>query len=100
MNAAPASTSSAGGGGCFIATAAYGTNMQSEVRYLRAFRDEYLLTNAAGQWFVKMYYRFSPSVAQTIRNSELLRSVVRGLLSPLVKMSRNTVSKRYLDLQK
>lgn len=100
VNAAPPSTSSDGGGGCFIATAAYGSNMEYDVRYLRAFRDEYLLTNAPGQWFVKMYYRYSPPVANTIRRNELLRSVVRGLLSPLVKMSRNTVSKHYLDLQK
>ncbi len=89
-----------GGSGCFIATAAYGSPMESEVRYLRAFRDEYLLTNSAGKWFVKMYYRYSPALATGIKNNENLKSIVRGLLTPFVKMSRQTVSKNYLDMQK
>ena len=37
---------------CFIATAAWGTPMQEDVRYLRAIRDEYLLTNSVGRKFV------------------------------------------------
>jgi len=100
VNAAPIAAASGGGGGCFIATAAYGTNMEPDVRYLRAFRDEYLLTNAAGRWFVKMYYRYSPALADKIREHEYLRTTVRALLSPLVILSRRSVSKPYLDLQK
>lgn len=103
VDAAPpvAATPSPGGTkSCFIATAAYGSPMQTEVRYLRAFRDQYLLTNAPGRWFVKMYYRYSPALAAIIKDSESLRSSVRVLLTPLVKMSHQIVSKNYLNLQK
>lgn len=89
-----------GGGGCFIATAAWGTPMQQEVRYLRAFRDEYLQTNAIGRKFVAAYYSLSPPVADYIRGNETLRSVVRTGLAPLVELSRKLVSNDVLAAQK
>jgi uncharacterized repeat protein (TIGR01451 family) len=100
VNAASVAATSSGGGGCFIATAAYGSNMEQDVRYLRAFRDEYLLKNSAGRWFVKIYYRYSPSLASVIRENDTLKSSVRALLSPFVFMSRKSVSQDYLELQK
>jgi hypothetical protein len=45
------------GGGCFIATAAFGSYMEPKVKLLRDFRDEYLLDSTPGKWFVKQYYR-------------------------------------------
>jgi hypothetical protein len=90
---------SGGGGGCFIATAAFGTPMAAEVRYLRAFRDEYLLTNAPGRWFVDLYYRASPPVAEWLRSHETLRAWVRAGLAPLVAMSRRLVSGEALAAQ-
>jgi serine protease len=79
------------GGGCFIATAAFGTPMAQDVRYLRAFRDEYLQTNDAGRWFVKQYYKYSPPLADYLRQHDDLRAVVRAGLSPLVGLSRAVV---------
>jgi len=88
-----------GGGGCFIATAAYGTPMANDVRYLRAFRDEYLQTNDAGRWFVTQYYKYSPPLADYLRQHDDLRAVVRTALSPLVGMSRAVIDERALAAQ-
>lgn len=99
-NAATFTTAAGGGGGgCFIATAAYGTSMAHDVRYLRAFRDEYLQTHDAGRWFVKQYYKYSPSLADYLRQDDDLRAVVRGALSPLIGLSRAIVSDSALAAQ-
>ncbi len=73
-----------GGGGCFIATAAYGTDRAGDVQVLRRFRDEHLLTNAPGRAFVRMYYQYSPPVADLIAGSEVLKTLVRTSLVPVV----------------
>ncbi len=69
---------------CFIATAAYGSFMHPYVTELRAFRDNYLLTNELGRAFVAFYYRNSPPIANYIAQHELLRGVTRIALTPIV----------------
>jgi hypothetical protein len=81
-----------GAGGCFIATAAYGTPMAEEIQILREFRDEYLLPDPAGKALVDFYYQVSPPVAEFISEHPTLKPVVRAWLSPAVAMSTIAVN--------
>jgi Tol biopolymer transport system component len=75
------------GGGCFIATAAYGSSLEPHVMTLRQFRDEYLLTNKLGIKFVDIYYKYSPSIANFIAEHNSLRSATRIGIAPFVGFS-------------
>ena len=71
--------------GCFIATAAYGTDTAKEIDILREFRDAVLLPNSLGAKFVSLYYKTSPPIANFISRHEVLRTVVRlCFLDPIV----------------
>src|SRR3990170_1502633 len=74
----------AGGGGCFIATAAYGSYLDPQVMVLREFRDKYLLTNIPGKAFVAFYYRISPPIADFISRHEYARVSTRLLLTSVI----------------
>jgi len=75
------------GGGCFIATAAYGTPVAEEIENLREFRDKYLMTNPVGKGLVEFYYRVSPPIAEFITKHPSLKPIVRVGLLPAVAMS-------------
>jgi hypothetical protein len=83
----PASKGDGGGGGCFIATAAFGSPMAGQVEILRQFRDRYLLTNAAGKKFVAWYYRNGPFAAHWIEDKPVAKAAVRTALYPLIGFS-------------
>jgi len=73
--------------GCFIATAAFGSKFEKHVRLLRRFRDFYLMPNSIGRAFVKAYYRYSPPMADFIAKHNILRTMVRWGLVPLIAAS-------------
>jgi hypothetical protein len=81
-----------GAGGCFIATAAYGTPMAEEIQILREFRDAYLLTNPVGKALVGLYYKVSPPIADFIAEHPGLKPMVRTGLLPAVAMSTMAVN--------
>ncbi|MDH4299292.1 MAG: hypothetical protein OEV57_05580 [Dehalococcoidia bacterium] len=77
--------------GCFIATAAYGTDTAKQLDILREFRDTILLPNSLGAKLVSFYYKTSPAIANFISQREILRTVVRtGFVDPIVKMLKWT----------
>ena len=76
-----------GGGGCFIATAAFGSKVQKHVQILRHFRDLYLMPHSIGRAFVNAYYKYSPPIANFIAGHDTLRMLVRWSLVPLIGFS-------------
>ena len=72
---------------CFIATAAFGSAVESHVKVLRSFRDTFLTPYALGRIFVRTYYKYSPPLAQFIAKHEILKIAVRIGLLPLIGFS-------------
>jgi hypothetical protein len=87
VGAATVGADSGAGGGCFIATAAFGSYMEPNVKLLREFRDLYLLTNRPGRRFVEVYYHYGPLAADYIEEHDWLKPIVRLALMPLVGIS-------------
>lgn len=72
------------GGGCYISTATFGTDLEGKTVILKTFRDNYLQKCAVGRELVKTYYKYSPPIADYIAERDWLRSVVRILLLPII----------------
>ena len=76
------------GGGCLIATAAYGSEMAPQVQLLREIRDNQLMNTESGSAFMStfndVYYTFSPTIADMERESPLFKEAVKLGLTPLL----------------
>ena len=79
------------GGGCFIATAAYGSPLHPHLDILRDFRDTYLMPNKLGCKLVDLYYMYSPYIAELIAKHKALKVIVRNQLVPLVAFSYSMI---------
>lgn len=77
-----------GGGGCLIATAAFGSELTPQVQFLRDFRDNHILSTVAGSSFMNVfntwYYSFSPYVADYERQQPWLQQTVKTAIYPLL----------------
>ena len=69
---------------CFIATAAYGSDMDQHVQMLRKFRNEYMAPFWVGRKMVKAYYSVSPAIAHWIAQHEEARTIARWMLWPVM----------------
>ena len=77
------STQGGGGGGCFIATASFGSLEHPIVRDLIWFRDNILLRSSLGKSFVNAYYHYSPPLAAWIKQVPQRRWIGMLCLAPL-----------------
>ena len=76
------------GGGCLIATAAFGSELAPQVQFLREIRDNTVLQTQSGSAFMngfnQFYYSFSPAVADHERENPAFKEVVKTTLTPLL----------------
>jgi len=82
-------------GGCFIATACYGSYDAPDVMVLRQFRDDVMLQSRIGKGLVSLYYTVSPPVADFIAARAGLKKLVREIfIAPAVKHARRMMDKQ------
>ena len=76
------------GGGCLIATAAFGSEMSPQVQFLREIRDNTVLQTESGTTFMngfnQFYYSFSPVIADYERENSTFKEAVKISLTPLL----------------
>ena len=80
--------SNSSGGGCLIATAAYGSELAPQVQQLRELRDNKLLQTESGSKFMAgfndFYYSFSPTVADFERENPIFKEAVKLAVTPMI----------------
>ncbi len=78
---------------CFIATSTYGNPVHPQVLLLTRFRDEVLESHRAGQLFIWIYYKVSPTVADFLDKHPRLKPATRRGLDWLAKKIKNLLEK-------
>lgn len=77
-----------GGGGCLVATAAFGSELDHRVQLLREVRDSKVSSTESGRAFMdafnSAYYSFSPHVADYMRENPSFTDAARVLLTPML----------------
>jgi hypothetical protein len=76
------------GGGCLIATAAFGSEMAPQVQFLREIRDGTVLQTQSGSTFMtgfnQFYYSFSPAIADYERENPAFKETVKIAITPML----------------
>jgi hypothetical protein len=81
---------------CFIATAAFGSEIDPEVQFLREFRDEIVLKSMFKTFFeglLDQYYKLSPTIAKKMEENSLFKSFVKySIVYPFVIGAKGVAS--------
>ncbi len=94
VNFAKDNDSGSSGGGCYVATAVYGSYDCPEVWTLRRFRDETLAQTWYGRAFIHTYYAVSPTLVKWFGDTDWFKNMWRG---PLDRMVENLNAKGVAD---
>ncbi len=76
-------------GGCYVATAVYGSYDCPEVWTLRRYRDFTLASTWYGRAFIRTYYAISPTIVRWFGNTEWFKKLWKGKLDYMVKFLQN-----------
>jgi hypothetical protein len=71
-------------GGCYVATAVYGSYDCPQVWTLRRYRDNHLGSSWCGRLFIKAYYAASPMLVRLFAESSWFNAALRPPLDKLV----------------
>ena len=93
--------STSSGGGCYIATAVYGSYDCPEVWILRRYRDNVLTNTWYGRLFVRVYYAISPRIVSRVGNQKWFKRKFRKKLDIFVNKlkSKGFSDNPYCDVQ-
>lgn len=75
----------ANSGGCYVATAVYGSYDCPQVWTLRRYRDYDLAESWYGRTFIRTYYAISPTLVKWFGHTEWFKKMWRGKLDRMVK---------------
>lgn len=78
-------SSSSKSGGCYVATAVYGSYDCPEVWILRRYRDDKLGSTWYGRLFIRTYYAISPTLVKWFGKTNWFQSFFRKRLDRMVK---------------
>lgn len=88
----PLSGNGTSSGGCYVATAVYGSYDCPQVWTLRRYRDDTLAKSWYGRAFIRTYYAISPTLVKWFGNAEWFKKTWRGKLDRMVeKLQANGV---------
>jgi len=78
---------------CIIATVTFGSELSPEVNFLRSFRDNLIPKTHSGRQFYiadEFYYSWSTPVANLIASNQVLKTLVKLLIYPLLGILKLT----------
>lgn len=78
------SANSTSSGGCYVATAVYGSYDCPQVWTLRRFRDNTLAATWYGRAFIRSYYAISPTLVKWFGHTEWFKNMWKGTLDRMV----------------
>ena len=84
-SSSPSTAAPKSGGGCYVATAVYGSYDFPQVWTLRRFRDYTLAETWYGRAFIRTYYAISPTLVKWFGKTEWFKSMWKPTLDRMVE---------------